>query len=254
LDQFRDRLKRVADDILKQSSSARRIQELLIDPILSFTLAWLLAWAPDPAICDRREARRIWRAVMKSIVRSCLPTQLGGLPLPPPDWNSETPKMRALQEWYAEPCGLIESELYRLLGRVLPDVHLIFRGSRRWLTKRLIRTLRAAREVRLFAYPETLAERIVTNRHLVSADAPVEETEQERSIRRRTKIDPLLKAKGWSPWQWANATAHCLAEDPGQVSSSAVYKYLDGRTKKLNQSTRNRLAAALGVKPEELPS
>jgi hypothetical protein len=188
---------------------------------------------------------------MKWILREFLPTELDGLPLPPANWNPGSAQMAANQTRYEQPYGLIENELFPLATLDVPNLHLLYRGSRRWLVRHLIRTLGAEIKAGLLAYPETLSGTDRRRRPMPARGSDSKEQE-ERSIRRHARIDPLLKKKGWSPWQWAQATANLVDGVACQVSSSAAYAYIDGSTKKLDESTRNRLAAALGIPPNHL--
>jgi lambda repressor-like predicted transcriptional regulator len=75
--------------------------------------------------------------------------------------------------------------------------------------------------------------------------SPVAMTPMEEKRSSRTAfVDPLLKAKGWSILDWAN---------DAKVSHATAMDYLQGKTSPY-RSTRLKLAKALGVSVERLPS
>jgi len=65
-----------------------------------------------------------------------------------------------------------------------------------------------------------------------------------RKEERGAVVTPILDQKGWSPEYWAKEAGS---------DTKTVYNYLNGRTKKLNVSTRQKLAAPLGLQPGDLP-
>jgi hypothetical protein len=62
--------------------------------------------------------------------------------------------------------------------------------------------------------------------------------------KRRSIVDPLIAAKGWSTLQWANEAG---------VDYHTADNYLKGKTKKLRADARERLARVLGLTASELP-
>jgi lambda repressor-like predicted transcriptional regulator len=65
----------------------------------------------------------------------------------------------------------------------------------------------------------------------------------ERPTNRREIVEPILKAKGWSVYDWANKA---------KVSHATAMDYIKG-TKTPYASTRKKLADALGVDIRDLP-
>jgi len=78
----------------------------------------------------------------------------------------------------------------------------------------------------------------------ISTEIPPSETKAMRSRRRRDVVDPLLSAKGLSVYEW---------EQKAQVSDKTGRRYRDGKTGRLSDSNKAKLAGPLGLAARDLP-
>lgn len=81
-----------------------------------------------------------------------------------------------------------------------------------------------------------------TDRHGESAVDT--QARDERAARRQAVVMPILRNKRWKMGR--------LATNAG-VGKNSVYEYLDGTTGKITHENREAIAAALGLKPEQIP-
>lgn len=72
---------------------------------------------------------------------------------------------------------------------------------------------------------------------ITGANGLTRETPAQRRTRRHSVIDPLLLGKGLSVHQW---------EQEAGVSSKTGRRYIDGKTVKLSNGSRSKLADVLG--------
>jgi Cro/C1-type HTH DNA-binding domain len=86
-------------------------------------------------------------------------------------------------------------------------------------------------------------ESVVPTEITSSAGQPPTDLSAAALKKQRSSVDRLLKNKGWSPHEWASES---------HVDWHTVNDYLTGKTRPY-PSTLKKLAASLGVKPEDLP-
>jgi hypothetical protein len=78
---------------------------------------------------------------------------------------------------------------------------------------------------------------------LKPANPEPSQTQPKKALSRREFVTPILDAKGWSIFDWANEA---------NVSHATALDYLANKTKAY-RSTRLKLAKALGISIEQLP-
>lgn len=79
---------------------------------------------------------------------------------------------------------------------------------------------------------------------MVTSDGILTRTNLKAESRRRSVVDPLLKAKGLSIHDWAQRAI---------VDHHTAANYLKGKTNPY-PDTRKKLANALGLSPNDLPN
>jgi hypothetical protein len=75
--------------------------------------------------------------------------------------------------------------------------------------------------------------------------SPIEESPEDRRMRRREIVAPQLTRLGWSIQRWA---------DHAGVEYKTVRQYMNGATRTLRADTRKSLASALQLAVEDLPA
>ena len=144
-------------------------------------------------------------------------------------WETLLQKLETLATWECE--GGIEKKLNRVKNSEASGLPLSFRLSD------------------IIPIPKTLSDKLQLSGVKIGEDfaatSPVgEATEKQRSERRHAKVDPILKERQIpSVYRW---------ERNAGVTENLARNYMRETTKKLSMDSAVKLAAAIGLAPEEL--
>ena len=210
------------------------LQKVLIGPFRDYFLpTWLRAALPARDACDREtvraEARRLRDEIILEIVGGTLDeVSVEGIEKVPPPWEKRPLTAARIRPQVEARHGYLEREIpYRFRH--------IFRLSRGWTIQQLEEGVPPAEiETIAFMYPTAMAAGSV----VTPAAATI-------STNSRVDLWPLLEISKLSVPDWSARTTGIVPEDPAALGVSAIYDYLNGKTRHLRRNNERKLYLSL---------